>query len=78
MEGILIAVFAFVILLGFEIRYRNIACDLDLLKTEIIKLEKVISRLDGEIQLTQNIGEEEKLKQNIGKEEKPQNPFLIT
>ena len=58
MNPFFIAICGFVILLGFEIRHRNIIYELSLSKFEIIKLGEEISKLKEETKPTQNINEE--------------------
>jgi hypothetical protein len=58
MNPFFITICGLVILLGFEIRYRSTLYELNLLKIEILELEKEISKLNGAIKLKQNIFEE--------------------
>ncbi len=58
MNAFFIAICGFVILLGFEIRYRGMTYEIGLLKNEINKLGEEISRLNSEMKLKQDKYEE--------------------
>jgi hypothetical protein len=58
MNPFFIAICGFVILLGFEIRFRNMAYEINLLKIEIMKLGDEILKSKEEVNPKQNITEE--------------------
>ncbi|MFH1479274.1 MAG: hypothetical protein ABIG92_05835 [Candidatus Omnitrophota bacterium] len=62
MNVIYITMFALVILLGFEVRYRLMAEKMDILNSEFGKLKKDIVRLNAEIKLKQDMYQENKPK----------------
>jgi hypothetical protein len=58
MSTFFITICGLVILLGFEIRHRNIVYEMNLSKAEMIKLGEEILKLKAEIKLKQDIYEE--------------------
>ena len=58
MNAFVVTICGLVILLGFEIRYRGMTYQLELLKIAISELEKQTSEMAKELKLKQNVYEE--------------------
>jgi hypothetical protein len=58
MYAIFVTICAFVILLGYEIRHRGVAEELDKLKTLTGLLDEAVEKLKAEIKLKKNVYED--------------------